>query len=115
MLQALLFGKIDRWLPNKNPWQIEDVLTAVVFGSCEYAGRSGWTAGLYPFLAEAVNSRRQKFSDQLPLPADVCEVSYRFWPFFDKISELRHITIAAAEPELIISLTTKNQQKTLLF
>lgn len=120
MLQALRAGKIDQWL-TKNPWQIEDLLTAVVFGSCDYAGREGWTAALHPFLAQAVHSsnRTHKLAALLPSPQSTRIVSYEFWPDLDRFehksesSETNHkpVIIRAASPELIIRLEDEKQRK----
>lgn len=123
MLQALIHGKIDRWL-LKNPWEIEDLLTAVVFGSCENIGIDGWTAALHPFLAQAVdlNARRasRMLGDILPPARDVSQVSYNFWPNFGGFQRdidnptsatSDSIAISGASPEVIICLTTTDQRK----
>src|ERR1700734_3536264 len=120
MLQALIHGKIDRWL-TKNPWEIEDLLTAVVFGNCENIGIDGWTAALHPFLAQAVDLRTmRRLGDVLPPVQDVSQVSYAFWPDFggfqrnidDPTSAVSDsIAVLGASPELIICLITKDQRK----
>jgi hypothetical protein len=120
MLQALRAGKIDQWL-TKSAWQIEDLLTAVVFGSCDYAGRQGWESALHPFLAQAVDTdnRNRKLDDLLPSPHSIHTVSYEFWPDLERFehnledAEAVHtpVTIRAASPELIIRLEDDRQKK----
>ena len=46
MLQAILHGKLDRWL-SKDAYTIEDLLTSVVLGSACYAPHD---QALLPFL-----------------------------------------------------------------
>jgi hypothetical protein len=119
MLQALMHKKIDRWLSNKNPWEIEDLLTSVVFGSCKYAGINGWKYGLRHFLAAATNSGNkataQMLDEKLPSNNDILTIEYDFWPSLSEFSpkdQCNHaVTIAGAIPEVILTITNKNKLK----
>jgi hypothetical protein len=123
MLQALIHGKVHRWLV-KNPCEIEDLLTSVVFGSCQYAGLEGWRSALAPFLGKAADSRDtgtvRRLDELLPNPASLKEVSYSFWPSFAEfVVERQHqsgsmadpIVVEGAIPELIISLENVEGRK----
>jgi hypothetical protein len=119
MLQALIHKKIDRWMPNKNPWEIEDLLTAVVFGSCKYAGIDGWEQGLRPFLAAAINSGIKTsatcLNSKLPPQGTVKNIEYLFWPalseFAIEMETGNSVAINKAIPEVIIILTTEDDWK----
>src|SRR5689334_12664147 len=73
MLQALLHDKLARYL-CKSPYEIEDLLTSVVFGSCAYAPHE---LGLLPFLGYAKNELQGYLR---PLLGEVESVGYDFWP-----------------------------------
>lgn len=77
MLAALLAGKLDREL-RRPPTEIEDLLTSVVFGACQYVSPDD---ALVPFLGMACNANGAKLA---PLLADVVSVSYMFWPSWDR-------------------------------
>lgn len=73
MLQALLRGKLDRWL-SKDAYTIEDLLTSVVLGSACYAPHE---EALLPFLREAVDEHGKTLAAHL---TDVASVTAEFWP-----------------------------------
>ena len=112
----------------KNPWEIEDLLTAVVFGSCEDAGKDGWTRALYPFLAMARNSpdlrKACTLGSRLQALVEVEDVSYSFWRCFDPFQRADvtsmagdrtvEISIKAASPDLIVRLKTRKGDYLLL-
>ncbi|MFZ4523122.1 MAG: hypothetical protein ACOYNC_15535 [Bacteroidales bacterium] len=126
MLQALLHSKISRWL-TKSPWEIEDLLTSVVFGSCQYAGLDGWRLVLHPFLSSAyqkVNSQQKiTLEHRLPPVEQITAIDYEFWPSFKSFSselnidpsanesnESKLVNIARAEPEVILKISTKTKK-----
>lgn len=123
MLQVLIRKKISPWLiNNKNPWEIEDLLTAVVLGSCEYAGLKGWRLALEPFLAEARDAvnplTARKLGDRLPSARTVKDIEFAFWPdlpAFDldvnSAPSSPSVSIHRAIPEVIICLKTKDGRK----
>ncbi len=115
MLQALLKGKVEQWF-TKPPWDIEDLLTSVVFGSADYAGIDGWKKIVMPFIGGAVLSPSDRDLLREKLPTEIKEVKYYFWPTFanfqhkyvEKDSSKRAVNffnVAASEPDLIIKLT----------
>ncbi len=120
MLQVLIHDKIGRWLiKDKNPWEIEDLLTAVVLGSCEYAGLDGWTLALQPFLAEARDAPRlgsgRKLTRLLPPAERIKDIAFHFWPSFPAFeasvnspTSSPSVSIDAAIPEVIIRLNTSD-------
>jgi hypothetical protein len=126
MLHALLHGKIARWL-TRDPWEIEDLLTAVVFGNCGYAGIEGWSSALRPFLAQASDSPvpegAKRLGDILPRRQEVGEIFSEFWPKFAGFAQQPYpdgstpaptsysIAVAPAIPELTICLKTRGEQK----
>jgi hypothetical protein len=116
MLAALSKSKLDREL--KRPVsEIEDLLTAVVFGSCKYV--PPWEA-LLPFLGRALDERRAPLGAQLE---DVVDVEYDFWPSWkaavssvppaDESTEVSGgISLACHDggiPELVLKLRRQNR------
>src|ERR1044071_3591005 len=82
MLQALIKQKIDRYF-NTPPYQIEDLLTSVVFGSCAYVDMH---KGLLPFLyraKDAIGNASRRLTDLLGY---VESVEYEFWPSWGSTS-----------------------------
>jgi len=73
MLQAILHGKLDRWL-SKDAYTIEDLLTSVVLGSTCYAPHE---QALLPFLRKAIDERGSTLAAHL---TDVASVTAEFWP-----------------------------------
>jgi hypothetical protein len=73
MLQALIHRKLDRWLGDHPPEEIEDLLTSVVLGSASYAP----DLALLPFLCDAVSLVGERLASKL----DGLQVrSVQFWP-----------------------------------
>ncbi|MDD3876658.1 MAG: hypothetical protein PHT69_08560 [Bacteroidales bacterium] len=110
MLQAFTHNKLGRWL-TKSPWQIEDLLTSVFFGTCEYAGIDGWNYVLNPVLSNACfindNGKKTKLNT---LPDDVKEIEYLFWEHFSAFEE-NGITTSSGEPEVIIIITSESNER----
>lgn len=73
MLQALLHGKLDRWL-SKDAYAIEDLLTSVVLGSAYYAPHD---RALLPFLSKAVDEHGKPLGTHL---TQVASTTAEFWP-----------------------------------
>lgn len=73
MLQAILHGKLDRWL-SKDAYTIEDLLTSVVLGSACYAPHE---QALLPFLCKATDERGGPLEAHL---TDVASITAEFWP-----------------------------------
>ncbi len=92
MLQAFIQNKVSRWL-TKPAWELEDLLTSVVFGSCEYAGKDGWDLFLHPFLsaAKATNDNENLFGKKLPKPENITSIKYYFWKSLSSFSTVRSI------------------------
>lgn len=130
MLQALIHNKISTWL-TKSPWDIEDLLTSVVFGSCEYAELEGWRYGLRPFLSAAYAqnlTETVRLDTLLPYDTELESVAYSFWPRFDTFQvthndedcladapSVNPIAVNAAIPEVMITLRTKDKRCLFLF
>jgi hypothetical protein len=78
MLQALLHDKLTRYL-TKSPYEVEDLLTAVVIGSCAYVPHD---AAVLPFLRKARDADGKDLGEAL---IDVECVVYDFWPNWSPI------------------------------
>jgi hypothetical protein len=73
MLQALLGDKLTRYF-TKSPYEVEDLLTSVVFGSCAYVPHD---LAVLPFLAKARDAEKNFLGEAL---RGVERVAYDFWP-----------------------------------
>lgn len=101
MLIGFLRGKLVRYF-IKPPFEIEDLLTATVFGACSYVDAS---IAILPFMGAARDASGRRLGDHL---AGVTDVDYRFWDRklgetagFD--STLRDDSSEpGAEPELVL-------------
>jgi hypothetical protein len=100
MLVGLLHGKIDRHL-TRPAWEIEDLLTATVLGSCRYVPHA---EALLPFLGRAVDQHDRKLATAL---IDVTSVDIHgdesFWPRWAKDSA-ESPDAGWNEPELVIKM-----------
>jgi hypothetical protein len=72
MLQALLHNKLTKYF--NSPYEVEDLLTSVVIGSCAYVS---YDTALLPFLRESRDVDGQNLVGAL---GDVESVAYDFWP-----------------------------------
>jgi hypothetical protein len=123
MLQALKHNKISRYFTTP-PWYIEDLLTSVVFGSCEYTELEGWRHALRPFLAAACApplSTTKPLTESLPTSDELESIEYEFWPSMQEFSTQAAasissdaILISRGIPEVIIRLKTKQKRVFLL-
>ena len=82
MLQALLHDKLTRYF-TKSPYEVEDLLTSVVIGSCAYVPHD---LAVLPFLGEARDANGTKLGEVL---RDVEHVAYDFWPNWSSIGGAR--------------------------
>lgn len=73
MIQALLNNKLRRC--DRSPYEIEDLLTSVVFGACEYCKPED---GLLSFLKKAVSIGNR--TDLCDVLNGVRDIEYEFWP-----------------------------------
>lgn len=73
MLVGLLSGKLQRYLTRPGH-EIEDFLTAVVLGSCQYVPAED---ALLPFIGRAVDADGSELRQSL---GGITEVEYDFWP-----------------------------------
>ncbi|MCE9670531.1 hypothetical protein LY474_22255 [Myxococcus stipitatus] len=96
------------------PFEIEDLLTAAVFGACSYVDAD---VALLPFVGAARDEHGARLKDLL---ADVTEVLYSFWdrslgdgsgPDMAPSDEL---TAPGAEPELVLRFRRKKGPELLL-
>ncbi len=101
MLMGFLRGKLVRYF-LRPPFEIEDLLTAIVFGACSYVDAD---IAILPFMGAARDASGRRLGDHL---AGVTDVEYRFWDRslgetagFD--STLRDDSSEpGAEPELVL-------------
>jgi len=111
VLQALLHGKLDGEL-KRDAYEIEDLLTAVVIGTCSYLEPS---VALVPFLAGA----RDVDGNLLDL-TNVESVEYEFWeslaavPRRDTSNGIEDDAAVGGEPEVILSVTRRDGSKAML-
>jgi hypothetical protein len=61
MLQAFLKRKVQRYL-RRNAEDIEDLVTSVILGICEYADRG---LGILPFILRAQDKNQKKLESML--------------------------------------------------
>lgn len=121
MLEALLRNKIERWLTKeKNPWQIEDLLTSVIFGSCKYMELEGWRVALSPFLGAAVLAESpggRNLREHLPDRDTIVAIEYDIWPSWGALQipategEPEAVSVDGGEPDVFVRLTTRHGRK----
>ena len=107
MLQARLHGKVRAEFEG-DPFAIEDVLTSVVVGACQYVEPE---QGLLPFLRRALPIGTAPLADQLH---DVDRVEFVFWPFWRDASvrasgateeiDYLDVVLPGSEPDVLIKL-----------
>jgi hypothetical protein len=93
MLQALLKGKLNRDL-KRSAFEIEDLLTSVVIGTCEYLPHE---RALFPFLRGAHGLGGISLAAEL---RNVDMVSYEFWPNWERLDDDKDEVEATAEGAL---------------
>lgn len=94
MLKALLHSKLDGEFV-RSPFEIEDLLTSVVLGSCAYVPPG---VALFPFLRLA----RSVDGDSLePALGDAVDVDATFWPDWAAFSD-GDVGVHGAQPELVL-------------
>lgn len=102
MVHALLHGKIAD-VGGRDPFDVEDLLTSVVFGTASYLEPH---LALLPFLSEA----RTAAGARLPLPS-IDKVACEFWRNWDAIQPgpVPSATPGAyaAQPELVVRLVDR--------
>src|SRR5438093_1496741 len=110
MLQALLKDKLTKYF-NRPPFDIEDLLTSVAFGSFEYVAPH---EGLLPFLRRAMDAENRSLA---PFVEDVLEVEYGFWEYHAESThsaaspdsgENLLVRVRASEPELLLKFRCKD-------
>jgi hypothetical protein len=103
MLMGFLRGKLARYF-RRPPFEIEDLLTAIIFGACSYVDVE---IAILPFMGAARDANGRRLWDHL---AGVTHVEYRFWDSSlgetaDFDSTLRDDSSEpGAEPELVLRL-----------
>jgi len=121
MLQALLHSKLNRDL-QRSPFDIEDLLTSTIFGSCYYVN---FKEGLLPFLSQCFGNncskglpQKQELSNIL---SDVVDVKYEFWPNWNSTSTDFSISnnhenceLKGGQPELLLKLIHNNDRESWL-
>lgn len=95
MIQALLKGKLNQYL-TKSPFEIEDLLTSIVFGSCQYVPPEH---GVMPFLARARSGPTKADTHLSDLIGEISDVEYEFWPNWCAISGIDPM-LASKPPDL---------------
>jgi hypothetical protein len=110
MLQALLHGKLDGEL-KRDAYEIEDLLTSVVIGTCSYLEPS---VALVPFLSGA----RDVDGKLLDL-SDVQSVEYEFWQPLAAVPrgdahERAEDAARGGVPEVLISVTRRDGSNAML-
>lgn len=99
MIQALLHGKLKRAL-HGDPFKIEDLLTSVVLGGCEYLPMQ---QALLPFLGRARACDGQHLGNHLSSRLGrVTSVSYEFWPWWDVEKAGQNEDEKTADEELVV-------------
>jgi hypothetical protein len=110
MIQALLKDKLTKYF-NRPPFDIEDLLTSVAFGTFHYVTPQ---EGLLPFLRRAVDAENRSLA---PLVEDVLEVEYEFWEYHEESThsaptpdrgENPLVRVRASEPELLLKFQCKH-------
>lgn len=108
MLQALLHGKLGCEL-KRDAYEIEDLLTSVVVGTCAYLDPH---VALLPFLGHARDVDGRAFDT-----SSVTAVQYKFWPPLEgrrtpqaegATGEPEPIDAEDGEPEVLLTLTRRD-------
>lgn len=124
MIQALLHNKLKKC--DRSPYEIEDLLTSVIFGACEYCKPD---EGLLRFLKKAVSVGDR--ADLCDILNEVRSIEYEFWPNWrqgtvgNTISEkerndnnkdksyesLSEQGLSASEPEILLRIKRDNKKE----
>jgi hypothetical protein len=104
MLQALLYGKLNKEF-KRSPFSIEDLLTSVVFGSCEYCSPYDIRV-ITNFLGKAINIEDplDKLAKDLE---QIDQIEYSFWPRLYEPLKVEEVEIGIGEPELVLRMKRK--------
>jgi hypothetical protein len=106
MLQALLRGKLDKEFGGRSPFSIEDLLTSVVFGSCQYCSPKDDIGIVVSFLKKSRNT--YDFAETLEKDLIGVEgIEYLFWPVWKEEIEIYGKQVAPAEPDLLLTIKRK--------
>lgn len=119
MIQALLHNKLKKC--DRSPYEVEDLLTSVVFGACEYCNPD---EGLVSFLKKAVSIGNR--ADLYDVLNEGINIEYEFWPNWrqgttdipsekqrndrtnkDESDEL----LSGSEPEILLRIKRDNKRE----
>ena len=106
MLQALLRGKLDKEFGGRSPFSIEDLLTAVVFGSCQYCSPKDDIGVVVSFLKKSINTYGCAETLEKDL-VGVEGIEYLFWPEWKEELKICGKQVAPAEPDLLLTIKRK--------